>query len=396
MRRAEGGVVNSREWGVGGRLKVTYLVSCGAQAVESRARALAVEQSVEMPVAAIADEGIRENIVGRVEAIAPADAGRFAVTIALAGATIEADAGQLLNMLFGNSSLHDDVVLSDVALPDDMAAAFGGPHHGIAGFRARLGAPRRALTATALKPQGLSPAALADLARNVAAGGIDLIKDDHGLADQRYAPFAARVPLIADAVREVVQKAGRPTLYVPNLSGDLDRMRAQIACARAAGLAAVMVAPMVAGFATVHTLVAESPDMAFVAHPSLGGAGRIAPPLLFGKLFRLIGCDAIVYPNFGGRFGWSPQTCRALAEAARAPWHGFAPSLPVPAGGMTRERVPELLDFYGPDIMLLIGGALLEAGPRLIEATADVVAAVHGHDDVIRPRHEADYDPPSP
>lgn len=368
---------------MGERLKVTYLVSCSAQAVDARARALAVEQSVEMPVGAITDAAIRDNIVGRVETIAPVEAGRFAVTIALACATVKADAGQLLSMLFGNSSLHDDVVLSDVALPDDTAAAFGGPHHGIAGFRARLGAPRRALTATALKPQGLPPDALADLARNFAAGGIDLIKDDHGIADQAFSPFDERVPRIADAVREVVQKAGRPTLYVPNLSGDLDRMRAQIACARAAGLAAVMVAPMVAGVATVQTLVAENPDIAFVAHPSLGGASRIAPPLLFGKLFRLIGCDAIVYPNFGGRFGCTPATCRALADAARVPWHGFAPSLPVPAGGMTRERVPELLDFYGPDVMLLIGGALLEAGEKLVAATADFVAAVHRHDDVM-------------
>ncbi|NVO14977.1 MAG: ribulose 1,5-bisphosphate carboxylase [Rhodoplanes sp.] len=333
-----------------------------------------------MPVAAITDAALRDGIVGRVDAIEPAGADRFAVTIALACATIEADAGQLLNMLFGNSSLHDDVVLADVALPDDMAAGFGGPRHGIAGFRGRLGAERRALTATALKPQGLPPAALADLAQKFAAGGIDLIKDDHGIADQSYAPFAARVPRIADAVREAVRKTGRPTLYVPNLSGDLDSMRVQLACAGAAGVAAVMVAPMVAGFATVRTLVTENPDMAFVAHPALGGASRVAPPLLFGKLFRLIGCDAIVYPNFGGRFGWSAQTCRALADAARAPWHGLAPSLPGPAGGMTRERVPELLDFYGPDVMLLIGGALLEAGPRLIEATADFVAAVHGHD----------------
>ena len=37
---------------------------------------------------------------------------------------------------------------------------------------------------------------------------------------------------------------------------------------------------------------------------------------------------------------------------------------------MTRERVPEMLDFYGVDIMLLIGGALLETGPRLVEATS--------------------------
>jgi hypothetical protein len=36
-----------------------------------------------------------------------------------------------------------------------------------------------------------------------------------------------------------------------------------------------------------------------------------------------------------------------------------------------------MLDFYGTDIMLLIGGALLEAGGRLEAATAAFVAEVH-------------------
>jgi hypothetical protein len=38
-----------------------------------------------------------------------------------------------------------------------------------------------------------------------------------------------------------------------------------------------------------------------------------------------------------------------------------------------------MLDFYGPDIMLLIGGALLTAGARLIEATAAFVSDVQGY-----------------
>jgi ribulose-bisphosphate carboxylase large chain len=37
---------------------------------------------------------------------------------------------------------------------------------------------------------------------------------------------------------------------------------------------------------------------------------------------------------------------------------------------MTPERVPEMLEFYGPDTMLLIGGGLLKTGARLGEATA--------------------------
>ena len=98
---------------------------------------------------------------------------------------------------------------------------------------------------------------------------------------------------------------------MPSLTGDLDAMRPQIAAARGAGIDTVMVAPMVAGLSNFHRLVAENPDIAFLTHPSLAGAARIAPPLLFGKLFRMLGADAVVFPNHGGRFGYSPETCRA-------------------------------------------------------------------------------------
>ena len=112
----------------------------------------------------------------------------------------------------------------------------------------------------------------------------------------------------------------------------------------------------------------------------MAGAARIAPPLLIGKLFRLLGADAVVFPNHGGRFGYSPDTCRRSRSAAlRRLATDCGPCVPVPAGGMTPTRVPEMLDFYGADIMLLIGGALLAARERLTEETAAFVAAVENY-----------------
>jgi ribulose-bisphosphate carboxylase large chain len=163
-------------------------------------------------------------------------------------------------------------------------------------------------------------------------------------------------------------------------------MRRQIAVAHRAGIDTVMVAPMIMGFSNFQRLVRENPDLAFMAHPTMAGAARIAPALLIGKLFRLLGADAVIFPNHGGRFGYSAESCRRLAHAALQDWAGLRPSVPVPAGGMTPERVPEMLDFYGADIMLLIGGGLLEARERLTAETATFVAAVHRH------RYEQDHD----
>ncbi|HEY1930421.1 MAG TPA: RuBisCO large subunit C-terminal-like domain-containing protein [Acetobacteraceae bacterium] len=354
------------------RIAVTYHVRSDAASIAARAQAIAVEQSVEMPLGAIDEPAVLHDIVGEVQSIDDLGGGVFAVRIGLAAATIGNDAGQFLNMLFGNTSLHDDVLLHDVELPP----GFAGPRHGIAGLRARVGAFGRALTCSALKPQGLSPERLGDLAERLARGGIDFIKDDHGLADQAYSRFADRVRACADGVARAVRVTGHPTHYLPSLSGDLNAMRRQVALARDADLDCVLIAPVIAGFANVQALAREFPDMAFFAHPAMGGAARIAPELLIGKLFPLIGADAVIFPNYGGRFGYSPETCRRLADNAR---NGPHPAMPVPAGGMTLERTPELLDFYGPDAMLLIGGNLLLARDRLTEATAAFTRAVAQH-----------------
>jgi ribulose-bisphosphate carboxylase large chain len=360
------------------RLQVTYHVHSDARSIDDRAQAIAVEQSVEMPLRAIADDRVRSDIVGRVETIRELASGQYEVQIALAAVTTGNDAGQLINMLFGNSSIQDDVVLHDVAFPAGMEKVFGGPRHGLHALRQRADAGRRALTCSALKPQGLSPAKLAELARRFAEGGIDYIKDDHGLADQVYCPFAARVEAIAEMLLPL-RASGHAVHYVPSLTGDLDRLRQQAAIARSAGIDTVMVAPMISGLSNFHRLVVENRDLAFLAHPALAGAARIAPPLLFGKIFRMLGADAVVFPNHGGRFGYSPATCRQIAHAALGSEMDLKPSVPVPAGGMSRERVPEILDFYGPDIMLLIGGNLLETRDRLVEATAAFVSEVRNH-----------------
>jgi ribulose-bisphosphate carboxylase large chain len=353
------------------RFTATYRIHSDAASIEARAQAIAVEQSVEMPLSAIVEPEILRDIVGQVESIEDRGGNVFDVRIGLAAATIGGDAGQFLNMVFGNTSLHTDVELLDVDVPPDHAAAFGGPRHGIDGLRRRAGAFGRALTCSALKPQGVPPARLAELAEQFARGGIDFIKDDHGLADQPYSPFAERVAAIAGTV-------GR-TRYVPSLSGDLDAMRRQIDIAHAHGIDTVLIAPMIVGWATMQSLVRLCPDIAFFAHPTMGGAARIAPDLLIGKLFRLMGADAVIFPNHGGRFGYTPQTCRRVAEQARARWDGIRPSVPVPAGGMTLDRVPEMLDFYGPDAMLLIGGSLLATRERLTEETAAFTRAVAQH-----------------
>ena len=370
------------------RLLAHYDITVGAADIHARAEALAVEQSIEMPLAAVRSAAVREHIVARVEHVEALEEGRHRVVLGIALETVGHDVGQLMNMLFGNCSLQEDVTLVDAEFPPALLARWPGPRHGLAGLRARVGAGRRALTMTALKPQGLPPAELAALAATFAHAGLDIIKDDHGIADQDYAPFAVRAVACQRAVAAANAASGTQAVYAPTLSGGPRKLREQARIVREEGIGMVLASPMLMGLPVFEELLAEEITVPVLAHPALGGAARIAPPLLFGRIFRLLGADATIFPNHGGRFSYSPATCAALAAAACAPWGDIKPCAPVPAGGMSVERVDEMLEFYGPDVILLIGGALLSAGdelPARARAFAARVRAAHAREEIATP-----------
>ena len=374
-------------------LTATYLIESEPDRIEERAQALAIEQSVECPPEAVHDPRILNEIVARVASIEPAGERRFRVEVRIATETVGGETAQLINMIFGNCSLWDNVQFVDIDLPRALLSQFPGPRHGIEGIRALVDAPQRPLTSAAMKPQGMRVPQLASMCRTLAIAGIDIIKDDHGIADQQYSPFAERVPACQAAIAEAVRATGRPSFYAPHLIGTPRVLREHARIAREEGVRVVLVAPMVVGLPAFRDLVDEFPDFVYLAHPSFGGAARIAPPLLFGRLFRLLGADAPIFVNYGGRFAYPKEECGALAAAAREPWGDVRPALPVPAGGMRIDRVDELLDFYGVDTMLLIGGDLLLAEGDALLARArefvDKVAA--GNSMIARARREEAY-----
>ena len=359
-------------------IDVTYHVRASAADIESAASALALEQSVEVPADVVRDPWVREHVMGRVASIEPLDADRFRVGIRLATLTTGHDAAQTINMLFGNSSLHDHVELVDAAFPPGFVESFAGPRHGIDGIRRLAGVYGRPLTCAALKPQGLPVERLATLAHTFATAGIDVVKDDHGLADQSYSPFAARVAACRRALERAERETGRPCLYAPSLVGAPRALVRQARIARDEGAQMVLVAPALIGLPAFHELASEMLDVPVLAHPAYAGAARVAPPFLLGTLFRLLGADAVIFPHAGGRFAYSAQTCADIADRGRRPLSGMRAMLPVPAGGMSVERAEEIVGHYGNDTMLLVGGSLLAAGDRLAERTRAFVDAVAG------------------
>lgn len=358
------------------RLRVTYHLDVAADEAEARADALALEQTVEVPRSAAAEPFFEEEVIGRVEALEAEPGGGFRATVAYPLETTALDPAQLLNVIFGNSAQHNDVRCLDVEPPPALLAALEGPRFGVEGLRKAAGVEGRPLTCTAIKPMGLDTAQLARLCGSFARAGIDVVKDDHGLSDQRWSRFEERVPACLAAAREAADASGRQALYVPNLIGTPERVLRGLRFAEECGARAVMVSPMLIGLPFFWELVHRHASVPVLAHPSFAFVQGFAPEALFGRLLRLFGADAVIFMSFGSRFARSREACRVLAGHLLEPWGALPPALPVPAGGIRLANAAEVVRCYGRDSMLLVGGDLLVDPTRVAERAAELARVV--------------------
>ena len=369
------------------RFTVTYFIR-GADAAEAKARALdiALEQTVEIPRAAVPKGYVEDVILGRLEGLEQVRDGRsgFLATISYSEDDVGGDFLQFLNIVFGNSSIKPGLKVEDIGLSSGILDLCRGPRHGIAGLRARAGIGQTPLLMSAIKPVGLSTKELASLAHDFAIGGVHFVKDDHGLVDQRTSPFSERLRACVAAVGEANAKTGGRTSFVPNITGPATAIVERAKEAQEAGAGGVMIAPALAGYDIIRTLAADQDfTLPVVSHPAFSGANVVSPDCgfthrtFFGTLHRLMGADAVIYPNFGGRFGFSREECLSISAACSAEMGGLKAIAPAPGGGMTLDRVAEMRAAYGNDIMYLVGGALLVDPGGVIAACQRLVSKIY-------------------
>ncbi len=358
----------------GERFKVIYRLKGSEKEARSKAGDICVEQTIEFPAELVKGGDIRDHIFGRIESFQPMGANCWEAVISYAIEITGFELTQLVNVMFGNISLKPGVRVERMELPGSLLKHFKGPRFGVPGVRDILGVPGRPLLCTALKPMGLPGKELAELAYRFARGGVDMIKDDHGLADQPFAPFKERVQQCAEAVERANRETGKKCLYVPNLSAPADRILEKSLFAKKNGAGALMVAPGLVGLDTLRMLADDDRiALPIISHPAFQGTFTAHPDngvshyAIFGQLPRLAGADASIFPNYGGRFSFSIEDCQSIARAAAVPMDHIKPIFSAPGGGMNLERIPEMIKTYGRDVIFLIGGALHKLGPDLIK-----------------------------
>ncbi|NGZ96093.1 MAG: ribulose 1,5-bisphosphate carboxylase large subunit [Nitrospira sp. WS110] len=308
---------------------------------------------------------LQSVILGHLDGLRPISGGRYEATIRYRGELIGADCSDLLNILYGTSSLRGDVKLLSFTITNERLSFWRGPRFGIDGLRKAVGAVGRPLLCGVLKPLGRSPQELAHLAAQFVEGGVDVIKDDQGLVDQRWAPFEERVARCADAIGRASQRRGRPCLYLAHVSGAWDVMRRRAIYAKTVGATGLLIAPGLTGFDSLRTLCVDDALMLPVAcHPALLGAAvgdcrsGLAPAALYGLLPRLAGADITIYPAFGSDFLMSQPECMSVAASCRQSWGQLRSTMPAVGGRIGAERLTELGTLLGCDTIFVLGSRL--------------------------------------
>ena len=367
--------------------RVTYTVNLhDGEHPDVRIDALRREQSAELPSDVICRAGM-QHVTGEVIDQQESGESQISVTVAWPVNNAGRDLTQLLNILWGNISLQRGIQITGINWQDLYPDLVEGPALGINGLRRRWHLPDRALACAALKPMGSSPDQLAALACHFALGGIDLIKDDHGLTNQPSAPFEKRVAACCRALDRAAEKTGRRARYLPNITADPHLVVERYQKAAELGADGVLLAPMLVGPALMHHLARIDPPLPVMAHPACSG-GWIArnrgaaaghgfdPGLFYGGLWRALGADFSIYPNTGGRFSFSRSECLQINEHCRNSRQPFAATWPAPAGGIQSDRIEHWQREYGPKTVFLIGGSLYQDSGGIEQATARMMQSL--------------------
>lgn len=292
---------------------------------------------------------------------------KYVVQIAFPSINFDPQIPMLLSSVIGNIAQIPYLKLMDIAFPESWISGFKGPKFGIEGIRDLLGVKERPFVNNMIKPDiGWTPEEGAKMAYEVAVGGGDFIKDDELLpGNPVYCPLEDRVKAIMADIKRADEETGEKTLYTPNITDDISKLKDNAYRAIEAGANALMMNFYTVGFSAAK-MIAEDPNInvPIMAHIDFSGTTfgspyqGISSPLLVGKLARMCGADMQIITSPYGKFPVVKSKCQQQVLMARQELFGIKRMLPLLSGGMTQGAVPQTMKELGTDICLAAGGAI--------------------------------------
>lgn len=363
------------------RFGVEYRLFAKSQLdAESFAAAIALENTVEIPRDVVPEGYIEDVVLGQVLTVVQETETTWLTEIRFHIDAVGTELPQLLNVIFGNASILKGVKVIGFKFNSDIRDLFPGARFGTTGIRTLIGKDEGGFVCPVIKPQGSTINDLAQLCYQTAVAGADIIKEDHGLSNQKNASFKSRIPVCAEAVAKAnaERQAGGisgQAIYLANIGGHGDEVEELAFYAKEHGAGGILLIPGLFSFDAIQRLARnEDFGLPIMSHPSFLGPYVLSEDTgfnhgsLFGDVMRLAGADISVFPNYGGRFGFTKEQCRQITDRCSADDGIGKFILPSPGGGMTLDRLEELYKVYGKDCVYLVGGSLLRERENIGDA----------------------------
>ncbi|MDD5340640.1 MAG: type III ribulose-bisphosphate carboxylase [Candidatus ainarchaeum sp.] len=294
----------------------------------------------------------------------------------------EGNAPQLLSGIAGNifgMKALKNLRLVDVTLPSAYVRHFKGPHFGMEGIRKMMKVKRRPLTGAVPKPKiGFSAKEHADIGFETWMGGFDFVKDDENLTSTSFNRFDERVKLMTKLRDKAERLTGDRKSAFLNITADVDTMKKRADLLADNGWNYAMIDVVVAGTASVMTMRDYCSDLglAIHAHRAMHAMYDRNPKhgmtmQFLAKLMRLIGVSNLHSGTSVGKLVGSRREVTAVADMLRErkvkplkgmlmaqDWGSIKTAFPVCSGGLHPGLVPDVMDIYGEEMVLLVSGGI--------------------------------------
>lgn len=289
---------------------------------------------------------------------------------------------QLLSGIAGNifgMKAIENLRLVDVSLPEEYIKRFKGPNLGIAGLRKYFRVYDRPILGAVPKPKiGFSAEEHARIGFETWMGGFDCVKDDENLTSTSFNNFYKRVELMSKMRDRAEKETGEIKDAFINITSETEEMKKRAKALHNHGFKYAMIDVVTAGTASVQTMrnILGDYGMAIHAHRAMHTAFARNPKhgitmQFLAKIMKLAGVDQIHSGTAVGKLVGDREEIMSIANVLREKnvkaykkiileqnWGNIKPAFPVTSGGLHPGLVPDIMNIYGKEVVMLVSGGI--------------------------------------
>ena len=280
--------------------------------------------------------------------------------------------------IFGMKGV-ENLRLIDVSLPPSYVKHFKGPILGMEGIRKRWKVHDRPLTGAVPKPKvGFSAKEHAEIGYETWMGGFEFVKDDENLTSTKFNRFKKRVEFLARYRDKAEKNTGERKGAFINITGEVEQMKRRADILHDHGFDYPMLDVVIVGTSALMTMREYLGDLGMTthAHRAMHASFTRNPKhgmtmQFVAKEMRLLGLNQLHSGTAVGKLVGTRKEVLAIASVLRdrktkaqkdllleQDWGRIKTAFPVSSGGLHPGLVPDVMDIYGKEMILLVSGGI--------------------------------------